>query len=34
VIYFGLEYEAKEKLNKEPGNISVLSSTFGKDFDF
>jgi thymidine kinase len=34
VIYFGLEYEAKEKLNKEPGNISVLNSTFGKDFEF
>jgi hypothetical protein len=34
VIYFGLEYEAKEKLNKEPGNVSVLNSTFGKDFEF
>jgi hypothetical protein len=34
VVYFGLEYETKKKLNIEPGNISVLNNTFGKDFDF
>jgi hypothetical protein len=34
VVYFGLEYEAKKKLNIEPGNVSVLNNTFGKDFDF